>query len=246
MMSSRQRVKTWVRQGAVMAAGLLLGIGVASAQGVFNPKLGSPPVRSEAAAANASMSAAIAAPVTSSGASSSTAVAPLPLPMPVAPGAVAPINLSDYRLGPGDVITIRVFGEDDLSREKIRLTDGGTISVPAVGELDVRGQTLGDVERMVTKALKGRILVNPRVSVFVDEYRPFFINGMVEKPGGYPFQPGLTLRSAASLAGGFKDRASMSKLFIQRASDTQHQQVKVGLDAPIYPGDIITVEESFF
>jgi len=102
------------------------------------------------------------------------------------------------------------------------------------------------VERMVVEGLKGRILVNPRVSVTVEEYRPFFINGMVDKPGGYQFQPGLTVRKAASLAGGFKDRASLSKLFVIRGDDPQQRQFKVDLNAPVYPGDIVTVEESFF
>jgi len=60
----------------------------------------------------------------------------------------------------------------------------------------VLGRTLGDLEAIVVKGLKGRILVNPKVSVQIDEYRPFYVNGMVEKPGGYPFQPGLTVRKA--------------------------------------------------
>jgi protein involved in polysaccharide export with SLBB domain len=154
--------------------------------------------------------------------------------------------LSAYKLGAGDVISVRVLGEDDLSVEKIRLTDTGTIFMPNLGELAVRGRTLGEVERMVVEGLKGRILVNPRVSVTVEEYRPFFINGMVDKPGGYQFQPGLTVRKAASLAGGFKDRASLSKLFVIRGDDPQQRQFKVDLNAPVYPGDIVTVEESFF
>jgi len=154
--------------------------------------------------------------------------------------------VSAYKLGSGDMITVRVFGEDDLSREKIRLSDTGTIFMPGLGELSVRGKTLGDVERMVVEGLRGRILVNPKVSVFVEEYRPFFINGMVERPGGYPFQPGLSLRKAAALAGGFKERASLSKLFLIRGDDASQKQLKAELNTPIYPGDIITVEESFF
>lgn len=154
--------------------------------------------------------------------------------------------LSSYRLGAGDVVSIRVFGEDDLSIEKVRLTDGGSIFMPNLGELVVRGKTLGEVEKMVVEGLSGRILINPKISVSVDEYRPFFINGMVDKPGGYPFQPGLTIRKAASLAGGFKERASLNKLFVIRGDDPQQRQYKVELNTPIYPGDIVTVEESFF
>lgn len=88
--------------------------------------------------------------------------------------------------------------------------------------------------------------MNPRVSVTIDEYRPFFINGQIERGGSYPYQPGLTVRKAATIAGGFKERASLSKIFVVRDGDATHTPVNVDLDAPIHPGDIITVEESFF
>lgn len=154
--------------------------------------------------------------------------------------------LSGYKLGAGDVITIRVFGEDDLSREKIRLTDTGTLFMPGVGEVVARDRTLGDLERLVTERLRGRILVNPQVSVFLEEYRPFFINGMVDKPGGYPYQAGLNVRKAASLAGGFKERASLNKIFIVRSADATQTPVKADLATLVFPGDTVIVEESFF
>jgi polysaccharide export outer membrane protein len=154
--------------------------------------------------------------------------------------------LSTYRLNSGDVISIRVFGEDDFNREKIRLTDAGTVSFPVLGEIPMLGRTVGEIERLVTDRLKGRYLVNPRVSVWIDEYRSFFVNGMVEKPGAYPFQPGLNVRKAVSLAGGFKERASVNKIFVVRDRDAAHQPAKVDLNADVGPGDIITVEESFF
>lgn len=165
--------------------------------------------------------------------------------------SVTPFNasmefLSNYRLGPGDLVTVRVLGEEELSREKIRLSDTGTLSLPGAGEIAALGKTTGEVERMTIERLKGRILVNPQVSVFIEEYRPFFINGMVEKPGGYPFQPGLTVRKAAALAGGFKERASMRKIFLIREGDKNQQTVNVDLNAVVLPGDIVTVEESFF
>lgn len=173
---------------------------------------------------------------------------------PAAPAAPAPTTpytasmdfLSNYRLGPGDLLTVRVLGEEELSREKIRLSDTGTLSLPGAGEIVALGKTTGEVERLTIERLKGRILVNPQVSVFIEEYRPFFINGMVEKPGGYPFQPGLTVRKAAALAGGFKERASMRKIFLIREGDRNQQTVNVDLNAVVLPGDIVTVEESFF
>ena len=154
--------------------------------------------------------------------------------------------VSAYKLGAGDVITIRVFGEDDFTKEKIKLTDAGTVSFPAIGEIKVLGLTIGDLERIVVNSLRGRILVNPRVSVQIEEYRPFYVNGMVDKPGGYPYQPGLTVRKAASLAGGFKERASLSKIYIIREGDPAQRPQKVELNTPVGPGDILTVEESFF
>ena len=154
--------------------------------------------------------------------------------------------LSSYKLAAGDVISIRVLGEDDFTREKIRLTDAGTISFPTIGEIKVLGRTVGDLEAIIVAGLKGRILVNPKVSVQIDEYRPFYVNGMVDKPGGYPFQPGLTVRKAVSLAGGFKERASPSKIFVIREDDPSQKAQKVDLNTFIGPGDILTVEESFF
>ncbi|UCV13955.1 polysaccharide biosynthesis/export family protein [Quatrionicoccus australiensis] len=158
----------------------------------------------------------------------------------------APTGLSTYRLAAGDVITIRVLGEEDLSKEKIRLTDAGSVSYPALGEVKVLGLTTGDLERIITTGLKGRYLVNPKVSVQIEEYRPFYINGLVDKPGGYPYQPGLTIRKAASLAGGFKERASINKIYIIRDGDPLQRSQKAELNTYVLPGDIVTVEESFF
>lgn len=139
-----------------------------------------------------------------------------------------------------------MLGEEDLKREKIRLSDAATISYPVLGEILIAGKTVGELERTITNGLKGRYLVNPQVTVMINEYRSFFINGQVEKPGGYPFIPGLTVRKAVSLAGGFRERASREKIFVIREDDRTHTARKVDLNAAINPGDTITVEESFF
>lgn len=155
-------------------------------------------------------------------------------------------ELSSYKLAAGDVITVRVLGEDDLRREKVRLSDAGTMSFPVLGEINVRGMTVGALEDYITKSLKGRYLLNPQVTVSVDEYRNFYVNGMVEKPGGYPFSPGLTVRKAITLAGGFKERASREKINIIRDDDPKQIPRKVDLNTTVLPGDIVTIEESFF
>jgi len=155
-------------------------------------------------------------------------------------------QLSTYKLGSGDLISIRVLGEDDLKREKIRLSDAGTVSFPVLGEIRVRGMTVGALEEHITTGLKGRYLLDPKVTVSIEEYRNFFVNGMVEKPGGYPFVPGLTVRKAISIAGGFKERASREKINVIRDDDASQTAKRVDQNTPVFPGDIVTVEESFF
>ncbi|UTW02444.1 polysaccharide export protein [Amphritea atlantica] len=153
-------------------------------------------------------------------------------------------TLSDYRLGSGDLLSIQVFGEEDLSME-IRLSDAGTIAYPFLGELRVLNMTIGNLSKMIEQGLADGYLLDPHVSITVAEYRQFFINGEVQEPGGYPFQPGLTLQKAVALAGGFTERASKSKLFVSHDGETTDPRL-VQLNTQIKPGDIITIEQSFF
>ncbi len=160
------------------------------------------------------------------------------------PQQPSPVRAANgYRLGPGDVLTIRVYGEDDMTREKLRLPDSGMVSFP-FGDVCATGITVAEFETRITEGLRGDYLVNPRVSVSIEEYRPFFIYGQVEKPGGYPFQAGLNVRKAVSIAGGFRERASLSKMYVVREGENASN--KVDLNATIGPGDTVTVEESFF
>jgi protein involved in polysaccharide export with SLBB domain len=153
-------------------------------------------------------------------------------------------SISDYRLGSGDAIKISVYEEPELGLE-VRLSDAGTVSYPFLGEIEVAGLTVGKLEATIREGLKGDYLVDPNVTVSVVEYRQFYINGEVSKPGGFPFLPGLTLRKAIALAGGFTERASRSKMFVIR-DDSSGKGRLIGLDEELAPGDIITVEQSFF
>ena len=155
-------------------------------------------------------------------------------------------TISNYRLGAGDVISVQVLGEEELRRERIRLSDAATISYPILGEIRLAGKTVAELERLIRDGLQGRYLLNPQVTVTIIEYRNFFVNGQVERPGGYPYVPGLTVRKAITLAGGFKERASKEKIFVIREDDLSQSANKVDQNALIFPGDILTVEESFF
>ena len=154
-------------------------------------------------------------------------------------------DLNQYLLGTGDMVRIQVYDEKDLYLEA-RVSDTGTISYPFLGELKVKGMSLASLEALIISRLKGDYLINPKVSIDMIEYRRFYVNGEIENAGGFPYQPGLTVRKAISLAGGFKERASKDKIYIIHDDSTTSEPSKVTLDEAVRPGDIITVEQSFF
>jgi polysaccharide export outer membrane protein len=159
--------------------------------------------------------------------------------------ASSSFSLSSYRLGVGDVISIRVFGEDDMNMDKVSISDSGVITLP-FGDVKVLGLTPSELGKTIEAGLRGNYLKNPSVSVTMVQYRSFFIYGQVAKPGGIPYEPGLTIRKAVALAGGFTVRASEDKIYVVRDNDPSHTPTKVGLDASIMPGDTVNIEESFF
>lgn len=110
---------------------------------------------------------------------------------------------AQYRLGPGDQIELTVYGAPDLLRRTAVSADG-TISVPLVGYVPVEGLSLAQAKERVQKLLSDKgIVKSPDVSVDVTQYRPFFMSGDVAKPGAYVYQPGLTVRQALALSGGY-------------------------------------------
>jgi polysaccharide export outer membrane protein len=151
----------------------------------------------------------------------------------------------DYRLGPGDSVSVTVFGEPDLS-VSAKIGANGRMAYPFLGEMAVSGLTLADLEKRLVKALDGEYLRDPKVSVTIVEYRPYYVNGQVKTPGGHPYQPGMTVRKAIVLAGGLTERASERKISLIPEGSRDKQGRRVGMDDPVAPGDIITIDESFF
>jgi protein involved in polysaccharide export with SLBB domain len=151
-----------------------------------------------------------------------------------------------YPLSSGDSIRIYVYGEPDLTFERLLIGQNGRISYPFLGELKVIGNTAAQLQQKLINGLKPDYLVDPRISVSVVKYRPFFVNGEVKSPGGVDFQPGLTLRKAISLAGGFTERANKKQVLVIADSDASLKEQKVGLDYRVQPGDIFTVQDTFF
>ena len=159
--------------------------------------------------------------------------------------AAEPMSLSRYELGSGDKVNISVYGEEDMDKELI-LSDAGTVSYPFLGEFRAKGLTIGQLEQMITKRLKDGYFIDPRVSVSIVEYRKFFVSGEVKSPGGFQFEPGLTLEKAVALAGGFTQRASRRGITVTREENGRPREHELSLNDSVYPGDIIVVSESFF
>jgi polysaccharide biosynthesis/export protein VpsN len=162
------------------------------------------------------------------------------------PATVRAADISgSYKLSPADAIDVQVFGESDLSKEYV-ISENGTISFPLIGTVKVSGLRSAQIERLLTKKLQKGFLVNPRVNVTIRGYRPFFVSGQVVAPGSFKFEPGLTIRKALTMAGGLTERASKSKIYVLSEGKASTKPRKAKLDEPLRPGDVITVEESFF
>ncbi|MFC3121290.1 polysaccharide biosynthesis/export family protein [Agaribacter flavus] len=154
-------------------------------------------------------------------------------------------NLGEYTLGAGDLVNITVFGEEDLFVET-RVSNVGVIKYPFLGELQLIGKTVNEVERIIDEGLRGDYLINPTVSVSVIEYRPFFIDGEVKRPGGYSYQPGLSFDKAVALAGGYTERANKAKVNTKRIIDGREESLELSVGDIVLPGDIITIPSRFF
>lgn len=150
-----------------------------------------------------------------------------------------------YRLSTDDVISVTVFNEPDLNLKETKINDDGTISVPLLGQVNIQGKTVLEVETLLNDLFGKDYLVKPQVSVSIDEFRPFYINGEVDKPGSYSFRTGMTVEIAVTIAGGFTERASRKGIYLS-SENNKNDRRQVTLDDMVKPGDIITIEESFF
>ncbi|MCP3688001.1 MAG: polysaccharide export protein [Gammaproteobacteria bacterium] len=148
-----------------------------------------------------------------------------------------------YRLGAGDLVNIVVYDEPDLSIET-RLDSVGIISYPFIGDVRLAGQTVNEIKKQIVVGLKDGYLINPEVTVTITDYRQFFVNGRVKKPGGFAYQPGMTVQKAISLAGGFDTRADKDDIYLTRGEKGKGK--KTTLEAAVQPGDVVTVERGFF
>ncbi len=157
-----------------------------------------------------------------------------------------------YNLRPSDLISINVFREPDFSLESVRIGVEGNVSIPMLGSIPAAGMTAGQFEQDVTRRLATLGLKTPMVSVNITEYASHLVTveGAVETPGVYTFEPGARLSSAIALAQGTKREAKTDQIavFRETADGIQiarfdYAQIRQGtmLDPVLQPSDRVVV-----
>jgi protein involved in polysaccharide export with SLBB domain/glycosyltransferase involved in cell wall biosynthesis len=117
---------------------------------------------------------------------------------------------AEYLLGPGDKLEVTVA--NSLTR-RAALNVDGQIAMPEIGAIQLAGLSLLAAQLKIRDLYRASgVLENPDVFVEVVEYRPFYIDGDVARPGAYPYQPNLTVRAAIALAGGYQRSGGESPL----------------------------------
>ena len=149
------------------------------------------------------------------------------------------------QLQPGDKIKVTVFGEDRLSGE-YEIDAAGFVSLPLAGTIKATGLSKQEMEQALAKKFNSEYLRNPKVTVDVSSFRPFYILGEVAKPGEYPFKNGLNVMSAIALAGGATYRAKQSAIQIQHVGEAGFKEYPMSPTIPVLPGDLIRVPQRYF
>lgn len=165
---------------------------------------------------------------------------------------------ANYKLSPGDLISVSIYPDERLNR-KARVDADGALSLPLVGTATVSGATLLEAQKTIEEKLSS-YLVNPHVALIVEEYgnRSMFVLGEVQKPGAYPVPAGsrLTVLQAISAAGGFTKVAAPRRARVMRTVNGKSvDQVidlksvsggEAGTDIVLEPNDVVYVPQSFF
>ncbi|WP_145705921.1 polysaccharide biosynthesis/export family protein [Xanthomonas bundabergensis] len=179
----------------------------------------------------------------------------LPTELPPGDPLAGSMGQPEYLLGPGDLLTVKVFQVDDLERQ-VRVDNEGRISLPLVGDIKAAGLSVNALQKDITQRYRNGYLQNPQVSVLVDEFtgNRVTVTGAVGEPGIYPIAgPALTLQQALALGKGVSDVASRGNVVVFRNVGGQKMLARFDLrdiqkgaspDPEIYGGDIVVVYRS--
>lgn len=167
-----------------------------------------------------------------------------PAPAAKAP-PIAEALAASYALGSGDKLRIIVFGEEDLSGEFV-LDDSGFVRLPLIGQISAGGRTVRQLEEDIAAKLGAQYLKDPRVSIEIIKFRPFYIIGEVNKPGEYPYVVGMSVLNAVAVAGGYTYRANESSVYIKRKGASEEEKYPADDSTKLWPGDIVNIAERWF
>lgn len=147
-----------------------------------------------------------------------------------------------YTLDSGDRVRVDVFGQPNLSRV-VSVDGGGFVSLPLIGAVKARGHSTFSLGSMIARRLGQRYVRNPKVTVEISRYRPFFILGEVRNPGKFPYENGMTVRTAVAIAGGYTPRANEMDAKVTRKIRGRSVTVTVPFSYEVKPGDTVYVVE---
>lgn len=150
-----------------------------------------------------------------------------------------------YTLDTGDRLRVIVYSQRTLTRT-YTVDDSGHISIPLVGQIFARGASTGTVTKRIARSLSQKYLRDPKVSVEVATYRPFFVLGQIQTSGQYPYVVGMTAEMAAAIGGGFTPRADERKFRVSRVYKGRRYTLLVSKNFPVFPGDTVYIRERFF
>jgi polysaccharide biosynthesis/export protein len=130
--------------------------------------------------------------------------------------AGAPVDSGSFKVGPSDVLNIRVWHEQEFSGP-VSVHPDGKITLPLIGDLAVGGMTPSQIEQVTAQALT-KYVVKPLVTVTVQEVlsKKYYLDGQVARSGEYPLVAPTTVLEALSRAGGLRDFANEKKVYILR------------------------------
>jgi polysaccharide export outer membrane protein len=159
-------------------------------------------------------------------------------------------------LGPNDLIEVRVYQEQELSGV-YQVGPQGDIMFPLCKRVPVAGLTANETAEKLRGCLAQGFLKSPQVSVLVKEFnsRKIFVFGEVQKPGTFPYEDGMSVVQALTLAGGFTKQAAQNSTSVTRKVNGQEVKMKVPVqdialgkvaNFTLEPGDIVFVHESMF
>lgn len=184
----------------------------------------------------------------------STGISPTTPQLPAADRVVADPQRVDYRVGPNDVLTVKIFQVEDLDRE-VKVDDSGRITLPLVGSVVAAGRTVAELESVIAGLYRARYLQDPQVSVYVKQAagRRVTVEGAVGQPGIFPIDSRISLLQAIALARGPSNVANERNVIVFRTIDGRRQFARFDLrairegrapDPELFGEDIVVVDES--